>query len=187
MASDILGNRRTQIMARGYLEALARDSRETVILVTLNQKSRTITYVEVVDGSQSVRFSVPVGSVRPIYSTAAGRVLLAFAPKEFRDGYLKAEKLRQLTPDTPTDLKALRKRLEELPAKGYDISLGDTVEDVGGLSAPIRDPDGNVAVALLLTGPLSRIKRDLQRLIPMVQDTAAKLSGEYTQTYRAIP
>lgn len=177
LASTILSGRRLSVVYRPFLEELGRASKETVFLATLDREARLITYVDCVESPQVVRYVVPVGSTRPIYATSAGRVLLAFADDDWRENYIKSEKFKRLTASTPIGKDVLRKRLNKIYREGLEVSLGDAVEDVGGLSAAIKNSDGSVDAALLIGAPVERLERNLPHLKRLILDVADKASG----------
>ena len=85
---------------RPYLEELAQRSEESVYLGVLENIGSVITYVDAIESPKAVRFTVPVGAARPLYSTAAGRVLLAFGDQEWVENYLRNTKIMAYTPHT---------------------------------------------------------------------------------------
>ncbi len=106
-----------------------------------------------------------------------GRVLLASAPEEWREAYLKTERFKALTTATPTDRVQMRELMVTIRQRGYDIGLGHTVDDVGSVAAPVMKPDGTADVAFLVAGPLARIERNLPQLIATIRTVAEKASG----------
>jgi hypothetical protein len=67
-----------------------------VNLIVLEHTS--IRYVEVVEGSERLRFSSRIGDTRPAHCTAAGKVLLAALPRRQLDLLYPTEELIGLTP-----------------------------------------------------------------------------------------
>lgn len=62
---------------RPFLVDLSKSTNETVYVGVLDVEHKEITYVDVIESEQSVRYSMHIGLRRPLYCTAAGRVLLA--------------------------------------------------------------------------------------------------------------
>ena len=94
---------------RPYLEELARRSGESAYLGVLDEEQMLITYVDSIDSAHSIRYSVPVGGLRPLYSTAAGRVVLAFTDRLKQDHYVETTTLEARTPQTIHSAQALRR------------------------------------------------------------------------------
>jgi DNA-binding IclR family transcriptional regulator len=165
-------------MARPYLEELAARSRETVYIGVLDRAAQVITYVDAIDSPHSVRYAITVGMTRPLYCTAAGRVLLAFADEKFRDNYLRSTKLVRQTPGTLTDRKELLKELERIRRTGFASSVNQLFEGSAALSAPIYAAEGQVIAAIAIGAPAERFEAEEPKLREIILDVARKLSGE---------
>jgi len=162
---------------RPYLEELAQRSRESVYLGVLDRASKVITYVDAIDSPHSVRYSVPVGAVRPLYSTAAGRVLLAFADKRWQDMYISSTKLEARTSRTISTQKGLREELERIRKTGISVSIGEMFPESAAIAAPVFGADGNIAAAIAVGAPAERLQPRLAELRPIIADVAARASG----------
>lgn len=54
--------------------------------------------MDAIDSAHSIRCAITVGTSRPLYCTAAGQVLLAFADEEFQEEFLRSVELVRRTP-----------------------------------------------------------------------------------------
>jgi IclR family transcriptional regulator, acetate operon repressor len=165
-------------MARPYLEELAARSQETVYIGVLDRAAQVITYVDAIDSPHSIRYAITVGMSRPLYCTAAGRVLLAFADEKFRDSYLRSTKLARLTPATLTDRKELLKELERIRRTGVASSVNQLFEGSAGISAPIYAAEGQVIAAIAIGAPAERFESEQPKLREIIVDVARRLSGD---------
>jgi IclR family transcriptional regulator, acetate operon repressor len=163
---------------RPYLEELSQRSRESVYLGVLDLAGKVITYVDAIESPQPVRFTVPVGAVRPLYATAAGRILLAFAPQEWQDEYIRTVKLEAHTPRTIANRKALREELDRVRKTQISVSLGELFPESAAISAPIFGSDGGVSAAIAIGAPTVRLQPRLAELRPIITDIAARASGQ---------
>lgn len=176
LASDILATRDfTQLMGP-YMEELVVRTRESVFLATIDREARLVTYADRIDSPQAIRYSAPVGSMRPLYCSAAGLVLLAYQEEEWRERYLKTTQLKALTPDTVVGKTAIRANLERIRAEGIAVSIGEAVAGVAGIAAPIVNPDGTVSAALLIGAPAERFQAELPMLRKVIKQVAARAS-----------
>ena len=162
---------------RPFLEELAVRSRESVYLGVLDRAGKVITYVDAIDSPHSVRYSVPVGAVRPLYATGAGRVLLAFADKRWQEEYITTTKLEARTPRTISTQKGLREELERIRKTHLSISIGEMFPESAAISAPVFGADGVVAAAIAVGGPTERLQPRIAELRPIIADIAARASG----------
>jgi IclR family transcriptional regulator, acetate operon repressor len=159
---------------RPYLEELAQRADESVYIGVLDPVVKTVTFVDAIDSHHPVRFSVPIGTVAPLYCTAAGRVLLAFSSAEFLSEYLRTAKLE---PRAPTTQKALRVAVSEVRESGIAISVGESIPGAAAIAAPIFGSDGKVMAAIVVGGPAERLSPKFSALRPVIKDIAERASG----------
>lgn len=171
---------------RPFLEELAVRSRESVYLGVLDKAGKVITYVDAIDSPHSVRYSVPVGAVRPLYCTGAGRVLLAFADKSWQDEYISSMKLEARTSRTISTQKGLREELDRVRKTHISISIGEMFPEAAAISAPVFGADGTIAAAIAVGGPTERLHPRIAELRPIIADVAARASGREWELPRLV-
>ncbi len=88
----------------------------------------------------------------PLHASSSGLVLLAFGPPDLQDRLLSTP-LRPLTPRTPVDSAAVRRKLAEVRALGHAIAPGYMEEVATGLAVPVRDASGGAIAALSVVLP----------------------------------
>jgi hypothetical protein len=114
---------------------------------------------------------------RPLYCTAAGRLLLAHADDDWLEGYLHKTKLERRTPQTIAGRKELRAELEKVLQAGYSVSVGELLRESAGIAAPIVGSDGKVVAALAIGAPSDRFEVARPTLQEMLVDVARRASG----------
>ena len=149
---------------------------ETVLIAVLDRDAGRATYVEKIESSRSIRYTVPLGTARPLYCSAAGRVLLAFADQEYIDHYLKTENFVALTQQTLTRPANLRKLLPNIREQGLSVTMGEVSSDVAGFSAPVFDHHGTVIAALAMAAPISRTRTTQQLFATRIKEAAESIS-----------
>jgi IclR family acetate operon transcriptional repressor len=177
LAADILSTRSFPKLIRPFMQALMERSHESVYLAVIDQAAQCVTYVEGVESSQPIRYMAPLGSPRPLYCSAAGRLLLAYADEDFRENYVRTVQLKSVTKRTLTNRAELKKELEKIRKTGLAISIGEAVPGAAGLAAPIFDTDGKPAAALLIGAPVDRFERELPALRKLMKEIATQASG----------
>jgi IclR family transcriptional regulator, acetate operon repressor len=185
LAANIMSVWNFSSTMRPYLEELAESSGESVYVGVLDTVGSVITYVDTIESAKAVRFSVPVGAARPLYSTAAGRVLLAFGDEDWVDNYLRNTKISAYTPYTVTSRKALREELEKIRKTRISVSMGETFPESGAIAAPIFGADGKLIAAIAIGAPVSRLEPRLAELRPIIADIASRASGSTRSMLRA--
>lgn len=140
--------------ARPTLERLVEKTGETVHLLVHSRGE--VVYVDKVEGPSTVRMASRVGDRMPCYCTASGKVFLAFlVPSPVED--VIARGLVARTPNTITSgakLKAELKRIREL---GYGVDDVENEPEIRCVATPVFGHDGEVAAAISISGPDSRI------------------------------
>lgn len=160
-----------------YVEELAKATQETVYLGLLDKDASLITYVDAIDSQHSIRYPINVGTTRPLYCTAAGRVLLAYEDPAWVHEYLKTVPIERRTSRTITDRRLLRSKLAEIRDTGISISIGEMFEELGAIAAPVFGADGNIAAALAIGAPVEKLENDISQLTTPLIDIAARASG----------
>ena len=177
LAADILAVRRFPNLIRPILQDLAAKSGETVFLVVLDEVAQRMTYADIIDSPNPVRYTVPTGTTRPLDVSAGGQLLLAYRDPGWIDSYIRITRLEPLTEATITDPDALRERLAAIRRDGFAVSLGETVRGAAGVAAPIFNADGSVEAGLLIGAPIDRFERDLPELKRMLREATTRASG----------
>jgi IclR family acetate operon transcriptional repressor len=177
LAADILAIRRFPNLVRPILQELAAKSGETVFLVVLDRAAQRMTYADIIDSPNPVRYTVPTGTTRPLYVSAGGQMLLAYQDPEWADAYIRSARLDKLTARTITDPEALRQRLAEIRRDGFAISIGETVPGAAGVAAPIFNADGSVSAGLLIGAPIDRFEQEMPELKRLLREATARVSG----------
>lgn len=131
---------------------------ETVIVG--NRQAGNVIYVEVVEGTHTVRYSAKPGDTKPLHSSAIGKAMLGgLAPDALRK-LLMSLALDQITPNTITDIDALMADIEEGRRVGYFVTRGENVEDVSAIAIR-REIDGE-PFGLAIAGPSERMNRKFE-------------------------
>jgi DNA-binding IclR family transcriptional regulator len=167
------GRMRLLEIARPVLTWLTRLTGQTSALVVLREHD--VLYVDIVEGSEPLRFYAEPGARAPAYATASGKVLLAWHPERVA-GVVQAG-LRPLTETTITDAHELERRLEDVRGTGVSINLGERRDDIAAVAAPVFDARGECVAAVSISGPRTRFTdEDLPDLTRHVHKAAEELS-----------
>ena len=162
--------------ARPIMTELVRQVRETAYLAVLRRAA--VVPVEVIEADRPVRIVSQLGEALPLHATAAGKAHLAFE---------REDELRALVPDglprfterTIVDRPALLQQLRTVAASGYAVDLGEHLEDVRAIAAPVRDYARAVVGALTVAAPASRLtpERIEKEVAPLVLKAGRELSS----------
>lgn len=179
LGSALLEGRRrlqTSDIVRDGMRRLAERSGETVLFGVRDEDGETLTYVDVIESRKSVRFIVPVGDRRPLYSTAGGRALLAADSAAALRLYLDRLQPEAFTRSTEVDKARLAEIVAQVRETGVAQTVDQAAEGVTGTAAVIRDAAGTVIGALIVAAPSLRLQDRLAELIRLVLAEAAAIS-----------
>jgi DNA-binding IclR family transcriptional regulator len=176
LASVILAGRSIRRIARPYLERAMEQCGETVLLAALDDDQRHATYIDVIESPKSVRFTVSIGTRRPLYANACGRLFLAHQSETVRRAYFSSTELTPITDKSIVERSKLEDVLGDIRNTGISQTLGDYSPDSAGFAAPIFNSDGTMVAALTIGVPISRGLREEKRFIQIAGNTAREIS-----------
>ena len=161
--------------ARNELPALALATGETAHLAVM--RIPEVVYVDIADSPQRIRAIVPRGDRLPAYCVASGRAMLAFSDGDTVDAVIKAGLVRR-TKYTIVDRDEFLLELKRTAKRGFSTNIGEWVEDVVGVSAPLFSSEGKVFAAMGVSSPMARVDRKrIAALGEIVKSFAARLSA----------
>lgn len=149
------------------LETLQHASGETVILG--KRQGMSITYLDVLQGRQTIRYAASPGDTKPLHSSAIGKAMLGALPESELDRLVKRLALPAITPNTIATAAALAEDIKAGQARGWFLTRGENVSEVMALAIArnVGDEWYGVAVA----GPLERLAANKDAVV------AALLNG----------
>lgn len=162
--------------ARPVLEWLADETGETVMLSVLSDAGTESIYVDVIESEAPLRFTLRIGNRRPLFSTASGKVMLAFSPEETRTRYLAQADFLQFTAETSgkKEMPAIFRRARE---GGVIFDRNGIVDGASGIASPAFDREGVLFCAVSVAGPTERMESQRERFETLVREAAERLSG----------
>ncbi|HET7477530.1 MAG TPA: IclR family transcriptional regulator [Dermatophilaceae bacterium] len=160
-------------VVRPYMFDLYAATLESVHLAVLD--AGEVLYVEKITGRHAFPSRSRVGGRLPLHATAAGKVLLAYAPDEVVEA-VAAAGLRRYTRHTIVSPLVLRRALSEVRRTGLGVSWGELTLGSASVAAAVFGRGGQVAAALSLT--LRSSPAQVQRLGMAVRTAALSASRE---------
>jgi IclR family transcriptional regulator, acetate operon repressor len=154
LASAILAGRTLPQICRPYLERAVEQCGESALLAVIDSKRKELIYIEIVEPEKDIRYSVDIGTRRPLHSTACGRVFLAYASVPERKSYLSDVSASECDPES------LAERLRQIRETSLSVTLGEYNAEVAGFAAPVFGVDGELVGAVTLALPLTRGERE---------------------------
>ncbi|GIX09585.1 IclR family transcriptional regulator [Elioraea sp.] len=148
-----------RMLARPILRGLVGALNEAASIGVLD--GADVVYVERIQaGIARLGVDVRIGSRVPVYSSAIGRAILAFLPRETQLAVLEARPREKLTEATVTDRAALLAILERVRADGIALSDQETVPGLRVLACPLLDADGVPLGGISVAAPALRMSAE---------------------------
>jgi sugar lactone lactonase YvrE/DNA-binding IclR family transcriptional regulator len=163
--------------AEPVLASLAGTSGETARLALLDGEH--CLYVDQRESTRpGVRLGNGVGARTALHASAVGKAILAHLPPPERRRRIAALPLTALTAATITDAAAFQRDLDLVKARGYAVSLEESVEGVAAVAAPVLNHLSEPIAAVCVIGPSFRLPAErLHALGREVIEAARRISG----------
>ena len=147
---------------------------ETVRMAQVN--GANVQYIEVLAASDSTA-RPGAGDVRPLASTAVGRVLLAQLPEQHalrivRQANSAAEVAHRV------DERELIDALAEVRRTGFAIMGGDGVDQITEIAILAPTSIGQAALAIEIAGPSERVRRNREAIMAALRSVAPAPAAE---------
>jgi IclR family pca regulon transcriptional regulator len=173
---SFLSSRGWLSIASPLLEALRTTLSESVSITVLEDTD--VVYVARFQADRVMTVSMDVGSRRPAYCTAMGRVLLGELPETEASAILDRSELVAHMPRTLVDKEALMEEFRKARRQGYAIVDQELEQGLVAASSPLRDCNGAVLAAVNVCGHASELTlEDLRRrCVPALQECVHRIS-----------
>lgn len=161
--------------SKEYMKLLRDKVGESVMIGTLIDDE--VVLLEQITGSLDFVFTLKQGMRFNLYSTAPGKVILAFLDKSKQNEIVDNLQLEAINEYTITDKELLKKELEIIRQKGYAADINETVEGVHCIAAPIWDETQNAIACVWTSGPAGRLpKKNIETIAQLIIECGLSIS-----------
>ncbi|MCW0507106.1 MULTISPECIES: DNA-binding transcriptional regulator KdgR [Aeromonas] len=159
------------------MHRLGKLTKETLHLGALDENS--VVYLHKIDSEYNLRMYSRIGRRCPLYSTALGKVMMAWLPEEEVRSMLTGVTFERFTEHTLANVDALLAELAQVREQGY---AEDNEENENGLrcfGVPIYNRMGRIITGLSLSLPIVRFEESKRaELVSLLHEAAARISAE---------
>ncbi len=135
-----------------------------------------VVYIEKVESPQAVQLRSGIGFTAPLYSTALGKVMLAYGNGADLER-LVGRNLEKRTSNTIVDAGKIRREVGKVRELGFATDDAENEEGIRCIAAPVLDHRKEVIASISLSGPEYRIPLGrFEELAVDVREAAARLS-----------
>ena len=156
-----------------YLQELSVSVGETSFLAVYNNGD--VVYLYKAEGRGSIQTTAQLGSRRPAYCTALGKVILANLPIEEADRVFE-KKLTRFTEKTIVDRVKLYEEFANIRSDGYGVDDEGIEYGLYCMAVPIYNYTGNVVAAISVSGPIRRLGENREKVIEELKSVGAMIS-----------
>ena len=122
--------------ARPVLEELMASTQTSVFLGVLNWDHVTI--LDIVESTQDLKITAPVGSTIPLFAGAVGKVFLAGMDEEQATRIVNATKLPRFTENSIVDPRRYFQELDRVRQQGYATDDEEYMLGVRAVASPLK-------------------------------------------------
>ena len=156
-----------------YLQDLSTTVGDTSFLAVYNNGD--VVYLYKAEGTASIQTTARLGSRRPAYCTALGKVILAYQPIEETDRVLEKKRMK-FTEKTVVDRIKLYEEFASIRRDGYSVDDEGIEYGLYCMAVPIYNYTGNVVAAISVSGPTRRIQENREKIIGELKNVGATIS-----------
>ncbi|MGE4370850.1 MAG: IclR family transcriptional regulator [Burkholderiaceae bacterium] len=157
LSTQVMGNLSLLSLLMPSLNRLASLTGETALAGHLAPDGRSLIYFAKVESANPVRYTAPVGKREELYSTAMGKLLLAYLDDASRQRYLAHCPFQSFTPNTITRADTLLDQLNAIRRSGVSITTDERVKGASAIAMPLVDARGAILCGIGLAGPTERM------------------------------
>lgn len=162
--------------AQGYMQRLADDCGDGVLIALGGRVEHTMTYLACARARGVISLQLGVGSRISLARSAMGRAYLAACPAEEREEFLAGAEANTDPALWPKIKDGIARAADEIAERGFYANLGEWQPGVHSISVPFRSPDAETPLlAVNLGGPSTYLPKDkleknfAPRLVELVQ------------------
>ncbi len=148
------------------MDSVLEETGYTVMIGT--QHGAQVRYLHVLQSTREGRFIARTGALRPLFRSAAGKMLLTVKPEREialllrRANALEKERLNRL------EFDAVIEELQAVRRQGYSVSLGTAQTGAAALAILLPVPRDKKPLTLSIGGPIPEVQAKKQRLVDVL-------------------
>lgn len=178
LAAGAMSERNLISNTRPELEKLAKQTGETAHIAVMSKENAVI--LNRVEGSSPVAFAERIGSLRPAYCTAIGRVLLAQKSDAAIEVYLGKTPLTAMTSHTQVRPEQIQAEIEKVRQLGYAYEDQELNPEIRCVAAPVYGFTGEAVMAIGISAPTYRL---LDEKIKSMADEVKRAAENLSQVF----
>lgn len=143
------------VLLRPKIEALLEKFGETINVVRI--ENGELINVSTLEGRHALRVAALSNRSNILYSSAAGKAILAAFPADEQSATIDGIRFERLTPNTVATKRELRSDLASILKRGYALDREENLLNVRSVAIAVRNAEGYPIAAVDVTGPAFRL------------------------------
>jgi DNA-binding IclR family transcriptional regulator len=157
--------------ARPVMEELMQKTQTSVFLGILNWDH--VTVLDIVESSQDLKITAPVGTTMPMFAGAVGKVFLASMEEEQAAKIVKSKGLPRFTDNSIVDTALYFQELRQVREKGFAVDDEEYILGVRAVASPLMGL-GQLRSAIWIVGFKASLDEKMMKTITAETQKAAK-------------
>ena len=163
--------------AMPFMRSLRNQVKETVTICAIRGNNGVV--LDHVPSPHALRLTVETGSIFNLHSSAPGKAIIAFLPKDEQAELIEQLSFDVFTDETIASPEEFFNALKEVEKNGLAKDHGEELIGIECLAAPIFDERKYPIAAIVITGPTFRINDEkLKEFAPLIRDAAVNISAK---------
>ena len=159
-----------------FLRHLGEQYQETIHLSVLDEPD--VTFLAVIESPQRVKLAAAVGQRLPAFTTASGKAILAYMPREMVQRIL-GHGMPPYTQHTLRSSEEFFEDLRQVRERGFALDEQELEEGINAVAAPVLDLSNQPIASVAVAGPAYRLTRErMLEIGPLVVATAHDIAHE---------
>lgn len=142
-------------MARPHAREISKEFRETVNVAIRDTSNtaeyRAITILQEKGGNRMLSISETMGLAYDCYTSAVGKVLLAFSP-DYNEDRVRNYKIKEYTPNTITNGNDMVEEMKKVKEQRYAVDNEEIVNGLFCVACPVINKSGQAVLAMSVSG-----------------------------------
>lgn len=139
------------------------------------QQGLHVCYLHVLQATRAEHFTAKIGSLRPLFRSATGKMLLTLKPEREIGLLLRRANAMDAAIVPPLALDDVLAAREASRRQGYAMSNGTSVPGATALAILLPVPRGVKPMTLSIGGPIKDIVDDQPRLLALLQEAVSPM------------
>ena len=139
------------------------------------RKGLHVRYLHVLQATRDGRFLAKTGALRPLFHSAAGKMLLTTLPEREVAALLRKANAAEVSAENRLEFAVVCREIETVRRDGYAMSTGTSMPGAAALATLLPVGKDREPMTLSVGGPLHEVQRDKEMLIDVLTETLLPL------------